>query len=84
MPLQNIFWVTLSMALLALAVWLVIIVLRDVFGRDDLSTGGKMGWSLLACFLPIFGGIIYLISQGATPETLKMNATRRRNAVIYE
>ena len=84
MPLQNIFWVTLDLAFLVLAVWLVIIVLQDVFGRDDLSGGAKMAWSLLVCFIPIFGGIIYLVSQGATPETLKMNAVRRRNAAIYE
>jgi hypothetical protein len=82
--LQNVFWLTMMLAVLVLAVWLVIIVLQDVFGRDDLSTGGKMAWSLLACFFPIFGGLIYLVSQGASPASLKMNAVRRRNAAIYE
>ena len=84
MPLLDVFWVTLMVAAFALALWLVIVVLRDVFDRDDLSGGGKMAWSLLVCFLPIVGGLIYLVSQGASPEQLRMNSTRRRNARIYQ
>jgi hypothetical protein len=83
-PLLDVFWVTLMVAGFILALWLVIVVLRDVFDRDDLSTGAKMGWSLLACFLPIVGGLIYLVSQGASPEQLRLNSSRRRNASIYE
>jgi hypothetical protein len=83
-PLLDVFWVTLMVAGFAFALWLVVVVLRDVFDRDDLSTGMKMGWALLVCFLPIAGGLIYLVSQGASPEQLRLDSSRRRSARIYE
>ena len=84
MPLQDIFWTTLMVAGFVLAVWLVVIVLRDVFGRDDLSAGAKMAWTLFACFVPILGGLCYLITQGTSPEQMRLDSTRRRTAQIYE
>lgn len=83
MPLQDIFWLILMIAGFTLAVWLVLVVLRDVFGRDDLSAGAKMAWTVLAIFFPIGGGLIYLVSQGASPETLKARAARRNDELIY-
>ena len=83
MPLQDIFWLTLMVAGFTLAVWLVVVVLRDVFDRDDLSAGAKLAWTLLAIVLPIAGGLCYLISQGASPASLKIRAARRQDALIY-
>ena len=51
---------------------------------DFRGTGAKVAWTLLACFLPIAGGLIYLVSQGASPSDLRMTASRRRTAGIYE
>jgi hypothetical protein len=82
--LQDFFWVALAVAGFALVVWLVVLVLRDVFGRDDLSAGGKLAWSLLAILLPIVGSLSYLATQRASPAALRTRSSRRRNAGLYE
>ena len=83
MPLQDIFWLVLMVAGFTLTVWLVVVVLRDLFDRDDLSAGATMAWTVLVIVVPIVGGLIYLISQGAGPETLKVRAARRHDDLIY-
>jgi hypothetical protein len=45
--------------------WLLIIILMDVFSRDDLSGWGKAGWTLLVLIIPIIGVLIYLIAHGS-------------------
>ena len=45
-------------------IWLVVIVLSDVFGRSDLSGWGKAGWVLFVIFLPFIGMLCYIGSHG--------------------
>jgi hypothetical protein len=61
LPLWNIFWTMLLFFLFALLVWLLIVVLRDVFARDDLTTWGKVGWTLLVILFPLVGSLVYLV-----------------------
>ena len=61
LPLLDIFWTMLLFFLFALVVWLLIVVLRDVFARDDLTTGGKVGWTLLVFFFQLVGSLVYLV-----------------------
>ena len=63
LPLLDIFWTMLLFFPLALTVWLLIVVLRDVFGRGDLSTGAKVGWTVLVFFLPLVGSLAYLVTH---------------------
>jgi Phospholipase_D-nuclease N-terminal len=44
--------------------WTLVVVLSDVFGRSDLSGGGKAGWTLFVIFLPFLGVLVYLIAHG--------------------
>ena len=50
---------------LGLALWLVIALFADIFGRRDLSGWGKAGWTLLICILPVIGIVFYLIARPA-------------------
>jgi hypothetical protein len=61
LPLWNIFWTMLLFFLFALVVWLLIVVLRDVFARDDLTTWGRAGWTLLVFFFPLVASLVYLV-----------------------
>jgi hypothetical protein len=84
-PLLDIFWTFLVIAAFALGIWLLYVVLRDVFERDDLSTGAKVGWTLLACLLPLLGSLTYLVTRRASAGELQIgSAARRRRAAIYE
>jgi Phospholipase_D-nuclease N-terminal len=82
-PLYDIFWTTLLIAGFGLAVWFLWVVLRDVFERDDLSAGAKVGWTLAACIFPIVGGLAYLATRSAAAGEVHLGAGRRRSADIY-
>jgi len=57
--------------------WLLIIILMDVFSRDDLSGWGKAGWTLLVLIIPIIGVLIYLIAHGSDMGERRANQVRR-------
>jgi hypothetical protein len=83
-PLQDIFWTTLLLGGFVLAIWFLWVVLRDVFERDDLSAGGKVGWTLAACLFPIAGSLVYLALRSSSVGELQLGfGSRRRAADIY-
>jgi hypothetical protein len=83
-PLQDIFWTTLMFAGFAVSIWLLFVVLRDLFDRTDLSAGARVGWTLLACLLPIMGSLTYLVTRGPDAGELRMGSgSGRRSADIY-
>ena len=85
MPLMDIFWTTLMIAYFALGVWLLFVVIRDVFDRPDLSGGAKVGWTLLACVLPVLGSITYLVVRGPDQGELAFGfGSGRRRAGMYD
>lgn len=85
MPLLDIFWASLMFAAFGLAIWLLFVVLRDVFERDDLSAGEKVGWTALVCFLPLVGPVVYLVTRSSDVGEVQFRgaSSRRREAEIY-
>jgi hypothetical protein len=84
-PLLDIFWTMLMFASLALAFWLLFVVLRDVFQRPDMTAGAKLGWTLAACIFPLVGSLAYLVTRPPSTGELSMgwHASRER-AGIYD
>jgi hypothetical protein len=64
-PLLDLFWTMLMVAGLALFLWTLIVVFRDLFGRADLSVGGKAAWTLFVILLPLIGSLSYLIVRSS-------------------
>jgi hypothetical protein len=84
-PLMDIFWMTLMFAYFALGIWLLFVVLRDVFQRPDLSGGAKVGWTVLACLFPVGGSLIYLVARGPDVGELWFGfGSGRRHAGMYD
>jgi hypothetical protein len=44
-------------------IWVLILILSDVFRRHDLSGWGKAGWTFFLIVLPFLGALIYLIAD---------------------
>jgi hypothetical protein len=63
-PFLNILWSMIIFFLWVAWIWILILILSDVFRRDDLSGWGKAGWTLFLIILPFLGVLIYLIAQG--------------------
>jgi Phospholipase_D-nuclease N-terminal len=64
-PLQDLIWTVLMVCGWALLLYMLFVVFRDLFGRDDVSAWGKTGWVLLVLVLPIIGSLVYLAFQSA-------------------
>jgi hypothetical protein len=77
LPLLDIFWTMLMVFFLVLAVWLVFAVLRDVFVRDDLTTGARVGWVVLLLFLPVMGSLAYQVVRKRDVSVQSQHAESR-------
>ena len=76
-PLQKIFWTIIIFFGLALWVWLLIVVLADVFSRPDLSTWLRVGWVVLFFLLPIIAPLGYLCTR--PPDAGELRFAGRRS-----
>ena len=77
-PLQNIIWTMFIFFGLALWVWLIVVVLTDVFARPDLKTWERIGWVVLSFLLPIIGPLGDLSLR--SPDLGDLRFTGRRSA----
>jgi hypothetical protein len=62
-PLLDLFWTMLLLCGWALFFYVLVVVFRDLFDRNDVSAWGKAGWVVLVLVLPIVGALAYLVSQ---------------------
>src|SRR4051794_18401516 len=58
-PFLDIFWSMLIFFVWVLWIWTVIMMLTDVFRRDDIGGGGKGGWGAFIVVLSFLGGFVY-------------------------
>ncbi len=65
-PALDLFWTLLEFSVFVLWVWLIIVVIRDVFRSADLSGWAKALWTLFVVVLPWVGVVVYLIARGST------------------
>ena len=62
-PFLNILWSMIIFFLWVAWIWILILILSDVFRRRDLSGWGKAGWTVFVIVLPFLGVLIYLIAE---------------------
>ena len=64
-PFLDIFWTILIVVAFVIWIWMVIMVLIDIFSRPDLSGWAKAGWVVFIIVLPFIGVLCYLIAFSA-------------------
>ena len=62
-PFLNILWSMIIFFVWVAWIWMLILILSDVFRRHDLSGWGKAGWTFFLIVLPFLGALIYLIAD---------------------
>jgi hypothetical protein len=62
-PFLNILWSMIIFFVWVTWIWMMILILSDVFRRRDLSGWGKAGWTFFLIVLPFLGALVYLIAQ---------------------
>jgi Short C-terminal domain/Phospholipase_D-nuclease N-terminal len=63
-PFLDLVWTMIIFFLWISWIWIMVMLLSDVFRRHDLSGWGKAAWTLLLVILPILGGLLYLGMHG--------------------
>jgi Short C-terminal domain/Phospholipase_D-nuclease N-terminal len=64
MPLLDLLWTMFWFFLFIAWIWLLVVILTDVFRDPDLSGWAKALWTLFVFILPMLGVLIYLIVRG--------------------
>ncbi len=64
-PFLNILWTMLIFFAFVAWIWMVIMVLIDIFRRPDISGWGKAAWVVLIIVVPFIGVLCYLIVHSA-------------------
>ena len=62
-PFLDIFWTMILFFCWVAWIWMLVMILGDVF-RRDLSGWAKAGWSVFLIVLPFLGALIYIIAHG--------------------
>ena len=79
-PFLDVVWTMVVFVALILFVWMVIVVLTDVFRRHDAGGGKKVAWTLLVIFVPLIGVFAYLVANGDGMASRSAEHGRGRHA----
>ena len=62
-PFLDILWTMIIFFTWVVWIWIMIVILTDVFRRRDISGWGKAAWVIFLIILPFLGALVYLIAQ---------------------
>jgi hypothetical protein len=62
-PFLNILWSMIIFFAWVIWIWMMVLILSDVFRRRDISGWAKAGWTVFLIVLPFLGVLVYLISN---------------------
>ena len=65
-PLLDLFWTILIFFVWVIWIWIVVMVIIDIFRSPDLSGWAKALWFLFVLFIPLIGVLVYLIVRGGS------------------
>ena len=62
-PFLDILWTMIIFFCWVVWIWIMVVILMDVFRRRDIGGWAKAGWTAFLIILPFLGALIYLIAQ---------------------
>jgi hypothetical protein len=62
-PFMDVVWSMIIFFCWVIWIWMMIVILSDVFRRRDMSGWGKAAWTVFLIVLPFLGVLIYLIAN---------------------
>src|SRR6187455_2174175 len=84
-PFLDVFWSMMIFFLWVAWIWILIMILSDLFRRHDLSGWGKALWTIFVIIAPFLGVLIYLIveSKGMAERNLERQQQYQSQADDY-
>jgi hypothetical protein len=62
-PFMDVLWSMIIFFAWVAWIWILVIILTDVFRRRDIGGWGKAAWTVFVVILPFLGVLVYLIAQ---------------------
>ena len=62
-PFLDVLWTMIIFFTWVVWIWIMVVILTDVFRRRDVSGWGKALWVVFLIVLPFLGALVYLIAQ---------------------
>jgi hypothetical protein len=64
-PFLDVFWTMIIFFCWVIWIWMLVVILSDVFRRHDKSGWGKALWVVFLIVLPFLGVLVYLIANSS-------------------
>ena len=62
-PFLNVLWTMIIFFAWVVYIWMIIVILTDVFRRRDIGGWAKAAWCVFMICVPFLGALVYLIAQ---------------------
>jgi hypothetical protein len=62
-PFLDVLWTLIIFFAWVIWIWMMVLILADVFRRRDISGWAKAGWVVFLIVLPFLGVLVYLIAN---------------------
>ena len=84
-PFLEVFWTMLIFFAFVVWIWILFVVLADIFRRHDASGFAKVLWIMFIILLPYLGVFVYLIAEhkGMTERTLRQQKVAEEQTAEY-
>src|SRR4051812_27958994 len=79
-PFLDILWTMIIFFTWVVWIWIMIVVLTDVFRRRDIGGFAKAAWVIFLIVLPFLGVLVYLIAQHDGMTERNVDAARAQKA----
>lgn len=76
-PFLNIFWTLIIFFAWVVWIWMMIVILTDVFRRTDIGGWAKAAWVVFLIILPFVGVLVYLIAEHKGMEERQSEASQQ-------
>jgi len=81
-PFLNILWSMIIFFAWVIWIWMMIVILTDVFRRPDIGGWAKAAWTVFLIVLPFLGVLAYLISQHDKMAERRVKDVQAQQAVV--
>jgi hypothetical protein len=81
-PFLNILWTMIIFFTWVVWIWMMVVILTDVFRRRDISGWGKALWVIFLIVLPFIGVLCYLIFEHNGMAERQAEAARGQKAQV--
>ncbi len=83
-PFLNILWSMIIFFAWVVWIWMMIVILTDVFRRTDIGGWAKAAWVVFLIVLPFLGVLVYLISQHDKMAERRLSDARAQQQMVDE